>query len=252
MDRREMLTALGTVGLGFTIHEGVVSAAEHGSQADRASAGTPLGGPHAHFCGIHVAKNNRNFQLIAQHYCTAHAGHNHGEGLFQCLLFDSSASNAKLLGVEYIIADEQFRTLPPAEQKYWHPHTYEVLAGGLIAPEMSAVEEMQFMRQVLTTWGKTWHIWPDPESSIPIGEPLLMWSLSADGQADERIVRERDRQFGVSIDEIRERRVREIGYQVPNVAFATSMDQVGRQWTSRGPDVPVRVTRQSSNTAGGH
>ncbi len=243
MDRRELLAALGSVGLGFTIHDDVVSASEHDAHADRAQSASPIGGPHAHFCGIHVAKNNREFQLIAQHYCTAHTGHDHGQGLFQCLLFDSSASNAKLLGVEYIISDKQFRGLPPDEQKYWHPHTYEVLAGGLIAPEMSAAEEMQFMRQILTTWGKTWHTWPDPNSSIPTGEPILMWSLSDDGQADELVVRQRDRQFGVSIDEIRDRRVREIGYEVPRVSFPKSMDQIGRQWTNHGPDEPVAVNR---------
>jgi hypothetical protein len=243
MDRREMLAAVGSVGLGFTSREGIVSAAEHGAHGGGAARGGPLAGQHAHFCGIHVAKNDRNLQLIAQHYCTAHNGHDHGQGLFQCLLFDSALSNAKLLGVEYIISDDQFRDLPPEEQKYWHPHTYEVLAGGLIAPGMSPEEEMKFMRQILTTWGKTWHTWPDPTSSIPIGEPLLMWSLSADGQADEKVVAERDRQFQVSIDEIRSRRVREIGYEVPRVEFPKSIDQIGRQWTSNGPDRPVPVDR---------
>src|SRR5262245_64179563 len=219
MDRREMLRAVGSVGLGFTIQNGVASAAEHASHGEAAPAASPISGGHAHFCGIHVAKNNRNFQLIAQHYCTAHAAGDHDQGLFQCLLFDSPSTSARLLGVEYIISNEQFLALPSDEKKYWHPHTYEVLAGGLIAPEMSAADEMKFMRQILTTWGKTWHTWPDPHSSIPIGEPLLMWSLSDDGQVDEQIVQERDRQFGVSIGDLRSRRVSEIGYEVPQVAF---------------------------------
>jgi uncharacterized protein DUF1264 len=243
MDRREMLRAVGSVGLGFTIHDGVASAAERDRHADGAAAASPISGAHAHFCGIHVAKKNRNFQLIAQHYCTAHNGHDHSLGLFQCLLYDSPASNAKLLGVEYIISNDQFRALPSDEKKYWHPHTYEVLAGGLIAPEMSAAEEKKFMRQILTTWGKTWHTWPDPQSNIPIGEPLLMWSLSDDGQVDEQIVQERDRQFGVSIGDIRSRRTREIGFEVPHVAFPKSMDQIGRQWTNHGPDQPVPLKR---------
>jgi hypothetical protein len=243
MDRREMLRAAGSVGLGFTIQGGIAHSAEHNPHAAGTPVANPISGPHAHFCGIHVAKNNRNFQLIAQHYCTAHAGHDHSQGLFQCLLYDSPAGNAKLLGVEYIISDEQFRALPSDEKKYWHPHTYEVLAGGLIAPEMSAADEMKFMRQILTTWGKTWHTWPDPQSSIPIGEPLLMWSLSDDGQVDEQIVQERDRKFGVSIGEIRSRRVREIGYEVPHVAFPKSMDQIGRQWTNYGPDQPIPAKR---------
>jgi hypothetical protein len=122
-----------------------------------------------------------------------------------------------------------------------------VLAGGLIAPEMSRAEETDFMRQILTTWGKTWHTWPDPTTPIPLGEPLLMWALSADGQADAEVVRERDRQFNVSVAEIRKRRVEEIGYEVPRVPFPKSVDQVGRQWTARGPDVPTPSGRTRVN-----
>jgi hypothetical protein len=238
MDRREMLGLLGTAGTGCVIQAGQLHAAPHDA-AKGDSPPSPMTGPHAHFCGIHVAKNNPRLQLIAQHYCTAHASREHGDGLFQCLLFDSTEPNAKLLGVEYIISDEQYRTLPEAENKYWHPHTYEVLAGGLIAPEMSVDEEIKFMRQILTTWGKTWHTWPDPTTPIPLGEPLLMWALSGDGQVDEAVVRQRDRRFKVSISEIRRRRVREIGFEVPNVSFPKSNSQAGRQWTSAGPDSPT-------------
>jgi hypothetical protein len=233
-----MLGLLGAAGTGFVIQGGQSQAAHHGS-AKGGSPPSPMTGPHAHFCGIHVAKNNPRFQLIAQHYCTAHAGHDHGDGLFQCLLFDSTDPNAKLLGVEYIVSDEQYKSLPADEKMYWHPHTYEVLAGGLIAPEMSAADETKFMRQILTTWGKTWHTWPDPSTPVPLGEPLLMWALSGDGQAIEAVIRKRDRQFNVSIAEIRRRRLREIGYEVPRVPFPKSQEQVGRQWTGSGADRPT-------------
>jgi len=240
MDRRDLFHLLGAAGTGFAIQGGVLHAAEHDAHGASASPpATPMTGPHAHFCGIHVAKNDPRFQLIAQHYCTAHAGHNHGEGLFQCLLFDSAQSSAKLLGVEYIVSDQQYRSLPKEEKKYWHPHTYEVLAGGLIAPKMTAADEMKFMRQILTTWGKTWHTWPDPATPIPLGEPLLMWALSGDGQADDAVIRQRDRQFNVSVSDIRSRRVADIGYEVPRVPFPTSTDQVGRQWTAEGLDAPM-------------
>jgi hypothetical protein len=241
MDRRELLGLLGSVGAGFVIQEGVVHAEPHAS-AKAATHQGPMTGPHAHFCGIHVAKNNPRFQLIAQHYCTAHTGHDHDDGLFQCLLFDSVEPNARLLGVEYIISNEQFKELADEEKKYWHPHTYEVLAGGLIAPGMSQHDETKFMRQILTTWGKTWHTWPDPSTPIPIGEPLLMWALSADDQVDPKIVRERDRRFNVSGAEIRQRRVREIGFEVPNVPFPKTQDQIGRQWTATGLDAPTPST----------
>jgi hypothetical protein len=189
---------------------------------------------HAHFCGIHLAKSNPGFQVVAQHYCMSRS-----EEMHQCLLYDSTAKNAKLIGVEYIISDRLYRGLPEGEKKYWHPHTYEVLAGGLIAPEMNPADELTFMKGLLTTWGKTWHTWPDPQSEIPLGEPLLMWSSGRDGVIDEDLVVERDRQFRVSSAELRELRCRAIGFEVPRVHHPKSIDQPGRQWTDEGEDTPT-------------
>jgi hypothetical protein len=232
-----MFGLLGAMGAGFTITGGGVRAADH---ADPKKGAGPMAGPHAHFCGIHAAKKDPKFQLIAQHYCTAHAGHDHGGDLFQCLLFDSAEKNAKLLGVEYIISDEQYRGLSAEEKRYWHPHTYEVLAGGLTAPGMSAEEEMKFMKFVLTTWGKTWHTWPNPKDPIPVGEPLLMWSLGADDQVDPKVLAARDAMFKVNAAKIREARVQEIGYEVPHVPFPKSLEEAGRQWTANGEDKPTK------------
>ena len=48
---------------------------------DKKDAGpaSPMSGPHAHFCGIHMAKLNPKLQFVTQHYCTAHTG-DHGGG----------------------------------------------------------------------------------------------------------------------------------------------------------------------------
>jgi hypothetical protein len=236
MDRRKWLSVMGAMGTGLSLR----GAAAEGHGAGHAAAGaSPLAGPHAHFCGIHVAKRDPKFQLVVQHYCAAHAKSGDGEELFQCILFDSRGPSAKLLGVEYIISDVEYRRLPAEEKKYWHPHTYEVLGGGLIAPGMEEEAERKFMQAVLTTWGKTWHTWPDPATPVPLGEPLLIWSLTADGQADEAVVAARDKEFGVSTAEIRERRGREIGLAVPSVPFAKSVSDVGRQWTATGEDKPT-------------
>jgi hypothetical protein len=241
MKRREWLGSMGFLAGGLTLQHSVAGAAGHG--ANNAQASGPLGNAHAHFCGIHLAKNDPTFQLITQHYCTAHSDSHSpdAEAVFQCLLFDSTLPTAKLLGVEYIISDKQYRRLPPAEKQYWHPHTYEVLAGGLTAPEMGAEEEMEFMRQLLTTWGKTWHTWPDPTAAIPCGEPVLMWSAIADGQIDPEVIARRDRELGVSASKLRQRRGQVLGYEVPNVSFPKHPEQVGRQWTDQGPDAPKRL-----------
>jgi hypothetical protein len=222
-------------GLGVSLGGSAIRAEDHGHpKTDDASLMAPVHELHAHFCGIHIAKSDSRFQLVAQHYCMSRT-----EEMHQCLLYDSTAKNAKLLGVEYIISDRLYRGLPEVEKKYWHPHTYEVLAGGLIAPGMNPADELAFMKALLTTWGKTWHTWPDPQTPIPIGEPLLMWSSGRDGVIDEDLVAARDRQFRVSSAKLREQRGQAIGFEVPRVCHPRSLDHPGRQWTDLGEDKPT-------------
>jgi hypothetical protein len=232
MDRREMFGFLGVLGAAGL----PASATAHD---DKPAATGPMAGPHAHFCGIHMAKKDPKFQIITQHYCAAHS-HDGTDDMFQCILFDTSGKNAKLLGVEYIVSDAVYRKLPAEEMKYWHPHTYEVLGGGLIAPGMKPEDEMTFMKMIMPTWGKAWHTWPDPKTAVPIGEPLLIWSLMGDGQVDEKIVAARDKQFGVSTATIRDTRGKEIGFEVPSVSAPKSMEALGRQWTDTGEDKPSK------------
>lgn len=44
----------------------------------------------------------------------------------QCIIYDSNKSDAKLIGIEYIISRKLFDTLPMEERKYWHSHEFEV------------------------------------------------------------------------------------------------------------------------------
>jgi hypothetical protein len=234
MDRRRWLGVVGS-GVGISLGKAAHGADDH-AVADKAAGRmmAPVQSLHAHFCGIHIAKSNPKFQIVTQHYCMSRS-----EEMHQCLLYESCEKNAKLLGVEYIISDRLFRQLHDSEKKYWHPHTYEVLAGGLIAPGMKPEDEMTFMKALLTTWGKSVHTWPDPKTPIPMGEPLLMWAVTGDGQLDEEIVATRDQQFQVDCRKIRDERCRAIGLEVPKVSLPRSIDQVGRQWTDDGEDKPT-------------
>ncbi len=151
MDRRELFGAFGALGAAPVCAAGAaVAATQHaGGKGDG-----PMGGPHLHFCGIHMAKKNPKLQFITQHYCAAHTGGAEGD-VFQCVLFDGNGKNAKLVGVEYLISDAAYRKLPDDEKKYWHAHTYEVLGGGLIAPGMTPKEEMDFMKVVHDDLGES-------------------------------------------------------------------------------------------------
>jgi hypothetical protein len=236
-----MFRICGTAGAGFALCGCSAAAADHkGRSAHGDTAQGPLHGGHAHFCGIHLAKKDPKIQILTQHYCAAHSTGENGDTMFQCVLFDTHARDAKLLGVEYVITDRAYRELPEEEKKYWHPHTYEVLGGGLIAPGMEPEDEKKFMKTIMTTWGKAWHTWPDPKSALPVGEPLLIWSLTGDGQVDARVAAQRDKEFNVSMAKIREQRCKELGLEPPQVSQPASMDTVGRQWTDRGEDRPKR------------
>ena len=92
---------------------------------------------------------------------------------------------------------------------------------------------------LLTTWGKTWHTWPDPPPGLPPGEPLLMWSANGDGQVDTGLLSQRDAKFGISTDAIRERR-KAYGYEVPQIQPPRSIGDIGRQWTPTGADQPTK------------
>ncbi|HVK12820.1 MAG TPA: DUF1264 domain-containing protein, partial [Gemmataceae bacterium] len=195
----------------------------------------PVGQFHMHFCGIHLGKKDPKVQSVVQHYCGPH-----GKSLHQCLLFDGAGAAAKLIGVEYIVPDDVYQSLPAAEKKYWHPHTYEVLAGGLIAPGMPRDDETKFMSALLTTWGKTWHTWPDPATAVPLGEPMLMWAATGDGQIADAVMAARDKEFNVNCDKLRELRGQAIGFEVPQVPQPKSVDDPGRQWTATGDDKPTK------------
>lgn len=213
-------------------HGGHGTESEASARPGRAES-NPVNNFHLHVCAFHVAKSNPKFQIEAYHYCGPH-----GESLHQCVIYDTYGANAKLLGVEYIITDELYRTLPELEKKYYHPHTFEILAGQLIAPSYSTEKEDELMRVLLTTWGKTWHTWPDPSTPVPMGEPLLMWSITGDGQLDPDLLASRDRRFNVSSDAIREHR-KSYGFKVPNIPPPISIDAPGRQWTTAEPDEPT-------------
>jgi hypothetical protein len=222
MRRRDMLGLLAASATAPSLACAAEAADEHAKTG-------PLENIHLQLCAFHVAKKDPAFQVPAYHYCSQV-----NDDLFQCMIFESNAKSARLLGVEYIITDRVYRTLPDDETKYYHPHTYEVLSGILIAIGVSVEDDRKHMDQVLSTWGKTWHTWPDPKTALPMGDPLLMWSISKDGQLDPALLAERDRQYHVSTAEIRRRRA-SMG-PVPQIDPPRSLDAIGRQWTNEGPD----------------
>jgi hypothetical protein len=218
MHRREALHLFGAAALGSAATG--TAAADHGQAAE--AGASPMMGFHAYLCAYHLAKKDPKFVVEAHHYCAAI-----NDEVHQCVIFDKNGKNSRILGVEYIISDAIYQKLPDEEKKYYHPHRYEVIGGLLIAPGMPADAEKGFMDKLVTTWGKTWHTWPDPKTALPMGEPLLMWAATRDGQVDAATMAKRDKDFAVDTAEIRKRRSY-LG-AVPDVAPPKSIDEIGRQ-----------------------
>lgn len=227
MDRREMLTASGGIAAGLVT--GASSQADH--KVEQEQGASPLSRMHLYLCAFHLAKKDPKLVFEAHHYCMPV-----NDEVHQCVIFDTTGKNARILGVEYIISDKLYRSLPDAEKKFWHPHAYEVTSGLLIAPDMRVADETKLLEGLANTWGKTRHTWPDPRTALPVGEPLLMWSATKDGHVSAETLAERDKKFKVSTADIRKRRAH-IG-PVPQIDFPKSLDDLGRQWTNDGPDVP--------------
>jgi len=218
MNRREAMQLMGATTLGSALAGR--AAADH-PVAD-AAAPNPLGKFHAYLCAYHLAKRDPKFVVEAHHYCATVSGDVH-----QCVIFDSTGANARILGVEYIVSDAIYRSLPDEEKKYYHPHRYEVVGGLLLAPGLPAADEKGLMEKLVTTWGKTWHTWPDPKSALPLGEPLLMWSSTRDGQIDQALLAKRDQELRIDTREIRKRRSY-LG-SVPDVPPPASINDLGHQ-----------------------
>jgi hypothetical protein len=154
--------------------------------------------------GLHCAKHEPEMQMEAHHFCRQV-----NQDFLQCVLFDGNTKDANLIGIEYIISERLFATLPPDERAYWHPHNYEILSGQLCAPGLPEVAERAFMKELMNSYGKTWHTWHTgrhdgaPGDRLPFGDPKLMWSFNRDGEADERL--KLDFQQALGVDEVANR-----------------------------------------------
>ncbi len=108
----------------------------------------PLAGFDIYVAGLHCARHEPQMQMEAHHYCKQV-----NSDFLQCVLFDGNTSRANLIGIEYIISETLFDSLPQAEKSYWHPHNYEILSGQLTAPGLPEAAEHALMRLLVNSYG---------------------------------------------------------------------------------------------------
>ncbi|MCP3427187.1 OBAP family protein [Rothia sp. AR01] len=192
----------------------------------------PLSAMSTYLDGLHLYADDAGRQVHAAHFCI-HLQHD----LHQCVIFDRNAPDARLIGIEYIISEERFRTLPEEEKRLWHSHHYEIASGILTAPGVPEIAEHAYFEDLVTTYGKTFHTWQYDVDDFPYGAPQLMMGFTEDGQAREELVRERDREVGVSTRRNRERR-RDI--PTPEVAPGANSWESGRVLQTELRETDVR------------
>jgi hypothetical protein len=162
----------------------------------------PIGAINAYLDGFHFYNGRMNGQMEAHHYCAIL-----NEDFIQCVIYDGNVKDAKIMGIEYIVSEKLFATLPAAEKPMWHSHVHEVKSGTLIAPNIPEVAEHALMEKLIHTYGKTWHTWhTDLDKQLPIGVPQLMMGFTADGQADPEMIKARDQRFGIDSEKKRQAR----------------------------------------------
>ena len=76
------------------------------------------------FAGVHLLKELPEVSQVAYHFCKPL-----NADVNQCVLYDGTGPNARLIGIEYLVSDSIYQKMPAEEKNYWHDHRNEVDAG---------------------------------------------------------------------------------------------------------------------------
>ena len=190
----------------------------------------PLSGMDVYLAGFHPLKEDPSHQMEAHHFCRQV-----NEDFAQCALFDGNTESANLNGIEYIISQKLFATLPPDERKYWHPHNYEILSGQLVAPGLPAAASKELMRSKMNSYGKTFHLWStNMGDKLPMGDAKLAWSFNRDGEAKPELAQRRKQEMGIDIAGVRRERQELVGLAKPQ----EGVDALNGEFPGRTKPIP--------------
>jgi hypothetical protein len=110
-----------------------------------------------------------NPSLRVEHFCKPS-----DKIMMVCQLYDSNSSSATLIGIEYIITQQQYDSLPNREKPYWHAHREELKPerADPRMPELSPEQARAEMAKMLPTWGKVIITWI-PSDDLPSFPPQV-------------------------------------------------------------------------------
>jgi hypothetical protein len=145
------------------------------------------------FAGVHLLKDLPEYPQVAYHYCKTL-----NNDLSQCILYDGTGPDARLIGIEYLASDSLYRKMPPEEKVYWHDHKHEVDSGLLRSLTQKGQDEKETLANLRTSWGKVFHTWATGKT-YPIGPPRLFWSVTG----EEPFVLSPDAKLPIELEEAR-------------------------------------------------
>jgi len=154
-----------------------------------------------HIVGAHWNPVDVKEQRIVHHYCNIVDPRTN---LIQCALYDGNSTDARLIGIEYVVSRETAAQMPVEERKLWHSHAYEVRSGLLTVPELEGEEEMNFLSNFANSYGKIYHTWR--HTDLPTGIASIDMSFTADGQINPELSEAADALAGTTARERAEER----------------------------------------------
>ncbi|KAK8629305.1 hypothetical protein V6N13_078150 [Hibiscus sabdariffa] len=166
---------------------------------------TPVKQISQHVCTFALYSHDMCRQIETHHYVSRL-----NQDFLQCPVYESDDSNARLIGIEYIISDRLFEALPAEEQRLWHSHAYEIKSGLWVNPGIPEMIGKPELESLAKSYGKFWCTWQvDRGDKLPLGAPALMMSPQGVnlGKVDPELVKKRDDKYKISTEELKESRV---------------------------------------------
>ncbi len=164
------LMLMAVVALMLSVPVSNTASAQQQGMMNATAAAKPVDGynlPQGHLNA--VRHNFDDPSLRVEHFCKPH-----DRVMMVCQLYDSNSANATLIGIEYIITQEQYDSLPNREKPYWHAHREELRPerADPMMPELSPEQAQTEMAKMLPTWGKVIITWI-PSDDLPSFPPQV-------------------------------------------------------------------------------
>jgi hypothetical protein len=146
------------------------TAAQQQAMTTTANATKPVDGynlPQGHLNAVRHVFDDPSLRV--EHFCKPN-----DKIMMVCQLYDSNSTNATLIGIEYVVTQQQYDSLPDREKPYWHAHREEFRPDRAdpMMPELSPEQAQAEMAKMLSTWGKVIITWI-PNDDLPSFPPQV-------------------------------------------------------------------------------